>query len=67
MLQNNDAAPDIEKLGRDEFVVNIEAREAQLVKNKKAVRLTLGGSIIHVNSIALRPMFLPGATWVLSF
>lgn len=53
MVQNNDAAPDIEQLDRDEFVVNTEARETQLARNKKAVRCAFDGFKFSLNNVAL--------------
>jgi hypothetical protein len=35
MLETNDQVPDLEKLDREDFVINIDARDSQLAKNQE--------------------------------
>jgi hypothetical protein len=37
MLETNEMVPELERLGREDFVVNLAARDAQLSQNQEEV------------------------------
>ena len=49
MLDANEQVPELEKLDREEYVINIESRDIQLKKNQEEVRFGQGCGV-HVAS-----------------